>query len=219
MFDGRGFSSQVLMPGSREEAFVGRGLIGGACLAQMRDPVLAVHTSAAMGEDVTYTNKVSQNLHAELLLHRLGRVVLCGQGSTVEGARMVRAYVTHAGVDGKDFMLYDGSGLSDHDLVAPRAIVKFLGFAAIQPWFESFKASLPVGGVDGSLGARFKGLQPGTLSAKTGTLGESRALSGYVTTAGGKTLVFSVMVDDHLPGTNADRTIMDKIVETIAGQN
>jgi len=224
--EGRGFTAQLLAQGGQEQAVVSGGTLGGSCPgvawdSNVSNPMLtlATHVSAALAEDVKLTNKVSQNLHAELMLHRLGYAGFCGSGSNVAGARMVRAELLRAGVQPNDFMLLDGSGLSDHDLVAPRAIVKFLGFAATQPWFAEFKASLPDSGVGGSLGARFKGLQAGTVWAKTGTLGESRALSGYVTTVGGKTLVFSVMVDNHLPGTTADRVVMDKIVETIAGGN
>ena len=56
----------------------------------------------------------------------------------------------------------------------------------------------------------------GHVFAKTGTLGESRALSGYLDAASGRTVIFSVMVDDHTPATTADRATMDKIVTAIA---
>jgi D-alanyl-D-alanine carboxypeptidase/D-alanyl-D-alanine-endopeptidase (penicillin-binding protein 4) len=214
--DGRGFTAQVLMPNSPEEQMA-NGSLSVNCMAHLDPaPMLATHTSAPLADDVVLTNKVSQNLHAEVLLHRLGRVYLCGSGSNVEGARMIRSYMARAGVQKNDFMLYDGSGLSDHDVVAPRALTKFLGYAATQPWFAQFKASLPDAGVDGTLAARFKPPLAYKVSAKTGTLGETRALSGYVTTAAGQTLVFSIMVDTHLPTTTADRVVMDKIVETIA---
>ena len=178
---------------------------------------LASHASMPLLADVTYTSKVSQNLHAEVLLRDLGAAFSCAGASQRDGLHVVRQYVLYAGVKPHDFVLYDGSGLSGHDLVAPRAFAKFLAFAAAQPWFTAWKATLPQGGVDGSLASRFNtpGLK-GRIFAKTGTLGESRALSGYATTAAGTTLVFSVMVDTHLPG-SADRVAMDKIVELIAG--
>jgi len=59
----------------------------------------------------------------------------------------------------------------------------------------------------------------GKVLAKTGTLGESRDLSGYLTAASGATVVFSVLVDNHLPSGGADRVAMDKIVELIAAGN
>ena len=177
---------------------------------------VAAHLSLPLLADITYTNKVSQNLHAEVLLRDLGVAFACEGASQRDGLHVVRQYALQAGVDPKDFVLYDGSGLSGHDLVAPRAFAKFLSFAAAQPWFERWKATLPEAGIDGSLAARLAGpALKGRVFAKTGTLGESRALSGYVTTTSGKMLVFSVMVDNHLPG-NADRAVMDKIVERIA---
>ena len=183
--------------------------------------VLAVHESPNLADDLTYTFKVSQNLHAELLLRNLGAAFGCEHTQSA-GVAVVKEYLLHAGLDPKDFKLYDGSGLSGHDLVAPRAIVKFLAYVAAQPWFATYKAALPVAGVDGSLGGRFAAadsLLKGKVYAKTGTLSETRALSGYVTTASGQTLVFSILVDDHLPGTPADRTTLDRIVELIAAAN
>ena len=115
--------------------------------------------------------------------------------------------------DPNDFVFYDGSGLSSHDLVTPRAIAKLLQFATTQPWFASWKASLSIGGEDGTLETRSP--HPPLkdhLFAKTGTLGEARALSGYLDAASGRTVIFSILVDNHLPGTSADRDVMDKIV-------
>ena len=186
-----------------------------------RRTVLAVHKSPHLAEDLTYTFKVSQNLHAELLLRNLGAAFDCEHTQSA-GVAVVKQYMLHAGLDPKDFKLYDGSGLSGHDLVAPRAVVKFLAFVAAQPWFATYKAALPVAGVDGSLGGRFAAPDSplkGKVFAKTGTLSETRALSGYLTAASGQTLVFSILVDDHLPGTPADRTAMDRIVELIAAAN
>jgi D-alanyl-D-alanine carboxypeptidase/D-alanyl-D-alanine-endopeptidase (penicillin-binding protein 4) len=178
---------------------------------------LASHTSPSLAEDVVFTNKVSQNLHAELFLHNLGRQSPCGDGSTLGGARLLRANLLHAGLDPDDFLFFDGSGLSDHDLVAPRATATFLAYAAKQPWFAQWKSSLPDAGDDGSLGHRFPHLPThGHVFAKTGTLGESRALSGYLDAASGRTLIFSIFVDDHTPATTADRLTMDKIVTAIA---
>ena len=176
---------------------------------------LARLESPALIDDMRYTNKVSQNLHAELMMRNLGVAFSCGN-TQADGLHVVRQYLLHAGLAPNDFVLYDGSGLSGHDLVAPRALATFLSFAATQPWFAKWKATLPEGGVDGGLVTRFATTLKGRIFAKTGTLSEARALSGYVTTASGKTVIFAVMADTHLPGTGADRVVMDKIVEAIA---
>jgi D-alanyl-D-alanine carboxypeptidase/D-alanyl-D-alanine-endopeptidase (penicillin-binding protein 4) len=180
------------------------------------ETVLAQHISPPLLEDMVVTNKVSQNLHAEMFLHNVGAAVL-GDGSTVNGARVVRAFLTtRAGIDPDDFVFFDGSGLSGHDLVAPRAVARLLQFASTQPWFADWKRTLPVGGEDGSLVARFgRSAMKDHVFAKTGTLGEARALSGYIECASGKTVIFSIMVSAHTPGTSADRVAMDRIVELI----
>jgi serine-type D-Ala-D-Ala carboxypeptidase/endopeptidase (penicillin-binding protein 4) len=186
------------------------------------ETVLARHVSAPLAEDVGVTNKLSLNLHAELLLRRLGVAAgtdgAIAQGSPgAQGARVVRQFLVGAGVDPDDFVFYDGSGLSGHDLVTPRAVVRLLAYAAGKPWFGAYKGSLPVGGMDGSLQGRFaKTPLAGHVFAKTGTLGEARALSGYLECASGRTVVFSIMATDHAPGTSADRVAMDKMVEAIA---
>jgi D-alanyl-D-alanine carboxypeptidase/D-alanyl-D-alanine-endopeptidase (penicillin-binding protein 4) len=189
------------------------------------DSLLATHRSAPLSQDVILTNKISENLHAELMLHRLGQLGPCGggPGSTAKGARMIRQFLVHAGLDPNDFIFYDGSGLSGHDLVTPRATAKLLAYAAHDPktaepqsWFAVWKSSLPIGGEDGTLGGRFaKPPLKDHLFAKTGTLGEARALSGYLDAASGRTVIFSILVGNHLPGTSDDRDAMDKIVAAI----
>ena len=191
---------------------------GGPCTTAP-ETFLASHVSPPLIEDMVWTNKVSQNLHAEMFLHNAGAAVL-GDGSTVNGARVVRAFLEHAGVDKDDFYFFDGSGLSGHDLTTPRATAKLLQFAATQPWFADWKRTLPIGGEDGSLVERFpKAPLKDHVFAKTGTLGEARALSGYLDCASGKTVIFSVMSTSHVPRSNADREAMDKIVGLIAGAN
>ena len=181
--------------------------------------VLASHVSPPLGDDLVVTNKVSQNLHAEITLRTLGKLE-SSDGSILEGTRVVRQFLLSAGIEGGDFVFYDGCGLSVQDLVTPRAFTTLLTYAARQSWGEAFRTSLPVGGVDGSLSGRFKqALLDGKVFAKTGTLGEARALSGYVVAASGKTVAFSIMCTDHLPSMPADRGAMDKIVAAIAEAN
>jgi D-alanyl-D-alanine carboxypeptidase/D-alanyl-D-alanine-endopeptidase (penicillin-binding protein 4) len=189
------------------------------CAPTQPETVLASHMSPALIEDMTVTNKVSQNLHAEMFLHNVGAAVL-GDGSTVNGARVVRAFLDHAGVDKDDYVFFDGSGLSGHDLLAPRATARLLQFASTQPWFADWKRTLPDGGEDGSLVERFgKAPLKDHVFAKTGTLGEARALGGYLECASGKTVIFSIMDSAHTPRSNADRDAMDKIVGLIAAAN
>ena len=87
--------------------------------------VLAKRVSPTVADDVSVTLKVSQNLHAEMLLRRLGKAYGT-EGSFAQGARVVRQFLLNAGLDGDDFIFYDGSGLSGHDLVTPRATAQLL---------------------------------------------------------------------------------------------
>ena len=184
-------------------------------------PIVLTRTSPTLAADVTATLKESLNLHAELMLRRLGEqfgdMSDSNSSTFAQGARVERQWLVNAGLDPNDFIFYDGSGLSAKDLVTPRATAQLLSFAATQPWFAQWKSALPIGGVDGTLSARFT--QPplkGRVFAKTGTLGESRALSGYLDCASGREVIFGIFSDDHFPGSSADRAVMDKIVAAIA---
>ena len=200
-----------------------RGVLLHAALASCSDcsegwdsRVLATHESPPLYEDIVVTNKVSQNQHAELLLRQIG--IFFGPATAAQGARVVRSFLTtEVGIDGDDFLFFDGSGLSGHDLVTPRAITQLLRYAAGQPWGERWKASLPVAGEDGALRARFPDAPlKDHLFAKTGTLSEARALSGYLLCASGQTVVFSILVNAHTPRTNDDEKAMDRMVAATA---
>lgn len=181
--------------------------------------VLATHVSIPFEQDITVTNKVSQNLHAELYLRLLGRME-GGDGSIEQGARVIRQFLTSAGVEPADFQFYDGSGMSAQDLITPRALTRLLVYASQQPWGAEYRASLPVGGVDGTLSGRFmQGPLKGKVFAKTGTLAGVNALSGYLTAASGHTVVFSILCNDHMPDGDATVKAIDRIVADIAATN
>jgi D-alanyl-D-alanine carboxypeptidase/D-alanyl-D-alanine-endopeptidase (penicillin-binding protein 4) len=178
--------------------------------------VLAERVSVPVAQDVTVINKVSQNLHAELLLRLLGKVYGT-DGSLAQGTRVVRQFLVDAGVDDGDFFFYDGSGESRDDRIAPRACTQLLAYASRQPWGPAWRETLPVAGVDGTLAGRFRNSPlKGRLWAKTGTLNEVNALSGYLTAASGKTLAFSILVNGHRPGSEAEVKAIDRIAEAIA---
>jgi D-alanyl-D-alanine carboxypeptidase/D-alanyl-D-alanine-endopeptidase (penicillin-binding protein 4) len=177
--------------------------------------VLAGYQSKPLIEDVRVINKVSQNLHAEILLRLLGREK--GAAGTVEGGlEVLRGFLNQAGVPSDQYLFYDGSGLSRQNLVTPNAVVQLLRYAASQSWGASFRETLPVAGVDGSLADRFQNLDPRThVYAKTGTLGGVKALSGYATTARGQQIAFSILTNNfNLPNKRVTDAI-DSLVEAI----
>ena len=178
--------------------------------------VLAMHFSVPAIQDITVTNKISQNLHAELLLRLLGKI-FGSEGSFEQGTRVVRQFMVNAGVEDGDFFLYDGSGLSPDDRITPRAFTKLLTYASQQPWGAGWRETLPVAGVDGTLAGRFKNSPlKGHMWAKTGTMNEVNALSGYLTADSGKALAFSILVNGHRPDSDAEAEAVDRIVDAIA---
>lgn len=177
--------------------------------------VLASYQSKPLIEDVRVINKVSQNLHAEILLRLLGREK--GTAGTVEGGlEVLRGFLNQAGVPSDQYLFYDGSGLSRQNLATPHAVVQLLRYAAGQPWGASFRETLPVAGIDGSLADRFSNLDPRThVYGKTGSLGGVKSLSGYATTVRGQRLAFSILSNNFsLPSKRILDTI-DSVVEAI----
>lgn len=176
--------------------------------------VLAEHQSAPLSEDIQVINKVSQNLHAEILLRLLGREK--GTAGTVQaGLEVLRGFLNNAGISSDEYDFHDGSGLSRENLVTPHAIVQLLRYAAAQPWGAEFRESLPVAGVDGSLADRFKELDPQAhVYAKTGSLGGVKSLSGYATTSKGAQIVFSIASNNLSTNPKRVTDTIDSIVET-----
>ncbi len=178
--------------------------------------VLAARISVPMAQDIKVINKTSQNLHAEMLLRLLGKT-FGSDGSFEEGTRVVRQFLVDAGIDDNDFFFYDGSGLSTKDKISPRAFTRLLAYASHQPWGAAWRDTLPIAGVDGTLDKRFKNAPfKGRMWAKTGTLDEVNALSGYVSAASGRVVAFSILVNNHYPGNDVEQQAIDRIAEAIA---
>ena len=163
--------------------------------------VLAEHVSVPLGDAVKLVNKISQNLHAEMLLRTAARQN--GVWNTPEElAKFPEDFYAAAGISPGDVVQSDGSGLSRRDLVTPRAVAALLKYAQGQPWFAAYYASLPVAGEDGSLEDRMKNsAAAGRIHAKTGSLEHVRSRSGYAETPGGRRLIFSFL-SNNLAGKN-----------------
>jgi D-alanyl-D-alanine carboxypeptidase/D-alanyl-D-alanine-endopeptidase (penicillin-binding protein 4) len=155
--------------------------------------VLAEHRSIPLGDSVKLVNKISQNLHTEMLLRTATRQA--GAWTTPEDlANFAASFYAVAGIPSGDVVQTDGSGLSRHDLVTPRALVALLLYAEKQPWFDAYFASLPVAGIDGTLEDRMKNsIADGRLHAKSGSVEHVRTRSGYADLPSGKRLVFSFL--------------------------
>ncbi|MEM8634130.1 MAG: D-alanyl-D-alanine carboxypeptidase/D-alanyl-D-alanine-endopeptidase [Pseudomonadota bacterium] len=157
---------------------------------------LAALPPTPLTESLLRVSRDSQNLHAELLLRRLG--LIDGTGSTDHGIAKIETLWSAAGVPNTGYAIHGGSGLSIYNRMTPRSMVRLLSYATTQPWFEEWKSTLPVAGISGTLQGNFKGtILEGNLFAKTGTLNGVNALSGYMITASGRELVFSIIANDR----------------------
>ena len=169
-------------------------------------------------EDVTFLMKQSQNLHAELLLRRVG--LMDGDGSREAGLKQVEDMLTEIGVPRWSWDFFDGSGMSTYNRVTPRAVTQLLRWTTQQSWGDTFRSTLPIGGVDGTIRRRFIGTSlEGRIFAKTGTLMGTNALSGFLTTKSGKTLIFSAYANDRPSGAPAATDALDATLVTIAEMN
>lgn len=168
-------------------------------------------------DDLTIINKESHNVHAELMLRRVGRTK--GDGSIADGVAAIEGMLDSAGVPRTFFDFSDGSGMSTYNRVAPRGTVMLLRWINTQPWAEAWRKTLPIAGVDGTLDERFKGtLLEGRLFAKTGTLNATNALSGYMIARSGRTLLFAAYAND-VPGGGSASAAIDSALVTIAAEN
>ncbi len=165
--------------------------------AETARTVLAEHLSVRLGDGVKLVNKISQNLHTEVLLRASARQ--SGLWSDPEDLlKFPKAFYAKVGIREDDVVQTDGSGLSRQELVTPRAFVTLLQYAEKQAWFAAYYASLPVAGVDGTLNERMKeSAIAGRIHAKTGSVSHVRTLSGFAETPGGRRLIFSFLSNNQ----------------------
>ncbi len=174
--------------------------------------ILASYQSQPIAQDLRVINKVSQNLHAELMLRLLGKEK-GNSGSIQGGLEVLRSFLVNAGIKPDQFVFLDGSGLSREDLVTPEAMVLLLQYCHKQPWGQAFEDTLPVAGTDGSLADRFRNTPAaGMVRAKTGSLSHVYSLSGYATTQAGDHIAFSVMTNNNNMATKEALDTIDEIV-------
>jgi D-alanyl-D-alanine carboxypeptidase/D-alanyl-D-alanine-endopeptidase (penicillin-binding protein 4) len=180
----------------------------GTLLVSSRSPSLSTMAATMM--------KLSQNLYAETLLKTLGGFT---QPATAEAGRLVvQSTLTSWGIDPEDLHVVDGSGLSPYDLATPTALVAILTRGVRDERLRGpFAEALPIAGRDGTLAYRLKGTAAeGNARAKTGSLSNARAISGYVSSADGEPLVFSILANNFGRSADAVEAAEDAIVARLA---
>lgn len=173
------------------------------------------------------TLKPSQNLYTELILRTLGKVSPppstptttsnLPQTSEELGLEAVKSFLKTVGIRPESLVLDDGSGLSRNDMITADASVQLLTFMSKHRYANVFRDALPIAGVDGTLRNRFKGTPAeNNLRAKTGSLSSAASLGGYMTTAGGEKLAFSIMVNNYPRDVEPRSFCIDPIAVLIA---
>ena len=171
------------------------------------------HISPPLSRILWEMNKPSDNLIAELLLKTIGAELRGAPGTAEKGLGAISNLLGIIGMDRRYYTFADGSGVSRYNLVTASLLTDLLVYMyrnfAVMP---EYLASLPVGGVDGTLTRRMRGMSAeGVLRAKTGTLRGLTALAGYTVTADGETVAFSILVSNYLGSASPRRTLQDKI--------
>jgi D-alanyl-D-alanine carboxypeptidase/D-alanyl-D-alanine-endopeptidase (penicillin-binding protein 4) len=180
--------------------------------------------SLPMSDMVREVMKPSQNLYTDLLLAHVGEQMRTAEtsanlSSESLGLRGLYQFLSVAGIKREDVQFEEGSGLSRNNLTTPNATIALLQHMSRHAGGTVYSNALPIAGVDGTLRNRMKGTPAaGNVRAKTGTLRWANALSGYVTTAAGEHLIFSVMLNRyHNPDPNRSaRSEVDAIPVLLA---
>jgi D-alanyl-D-alanine carboxypeptidase/D-alanyl-D-alanine-endopeptidase (penicillin-binding protein 4) len=183
-------------------------------------PVAAVevarHEGLPLSALLQRLNKPSDNLVAECLLKTLA-AEKTGQGSWRIGRRLATEWLVSVGLPSDGFRIADGSGLSRHNYLSARSMVRLLEAMYRRPDGNVFIDSLPVAGVDGTLRNRLKETPAaGNCRAKTGTMSHVSSLCGYVATKEGEMLAFAILMNNH-PSNEQARIAQDKIAALLAG--
>ena len=175
--------------------------------------ILASVDSPPMADIVRITNKPSDNYFAEMLLKDIGREAT-GQGTTAGGARVAADFARELGARAR---LVDGSGLSRGNRASPRGIVRLLAGMQSRDEFDAWYASLPIAGRDGTLSTRMRsGAARGRCHAKTGTLSNVSALSGYCQALSGDLYAFSILMNGVYPP--GARQLQDRMAQALAAE-
>lgn len=174
--------------------------------------MVAVYKSPTLADIVYYTNQRSDNGLSEALLKTVGFQKI-GDQTSESGRAVVNNHLKDMAFDTEGLSYMDGSGLSRSNKVTPIAQVKYLTSLMNQKYYKTYFDSLPIGGQSGTLKRMFIGEGNGQVFAKTGTLNKVKTLAGYIKTNSGRTLVFSLLVNNYAGSVDQVKNRMEKILQ------
>lgn len=177
--------------------------------------LLAMHETPILTA-LTHANKESQNLYAESFCKRLGAAATGQSGSWGNGTTANANFLRKIGIDPKEFQLDDGCGLSHENTISADALVRILDYDFYGKNRDTYIATLPIGGEDGTLKKRFRNGLRGRVFAKTGFVEGASALSGYLKAKNDRWYAFSILMNG-LPRLSNSRAkeLQDSIVKAI----
>ncbi|MBI3567696.1 MAG: D-alanyl-D-alanine carboxypeptidase/D-alanyl-D-alanine-endopeptidase [Gemmatimonadetes bacterium] len=203
------------------DALAARGIATGVVDARVPVDDRALHTIFTMQSPplravLAAMLKPSQNQIAEILFKTLA-LEKTGVGTADSARRVVERQLRAWGAERDGFAVRDGSGLSRHDYVTPETIVRVLRAMQLHRDFAAFYDGLPIAGVDGTIASRMRGTPAErNVHAKTGTVDKARSLSGYVTTADGRVLLFSFLCNNFTVPTREVERVQDALLARLA---
>ncbi len=178
--------------------------------------LLFTQDSPPLREIIKVINKNSQNLYAEQVLKTIG-LETKGYGNVDNGVQAENKIFKDMGINPESMNIVDGSGLSRLDLVTPKQIVTLLSYMYKSKYFIPFFNSLPIAGIDGTLGDRLQNTKAqGKIRAKTGFIEGVRSLSGYAFTADNEPIAFSIIVNNFNVPVKLAENIQDLVCLRLA---
>jgi len=174
--------------------------------------------SPTLIEIIDKTNKKSINIYAEAILKLLS--ASCGINAMGNSLENVNNYLVNNNFQSKEFLIYDGSGLSPLNKVTTQLMSKMLCNIADEPYFDAFYKTLSIAG-NKENGGYLKNMLKGTnaannLTAKSGYMKGTRSYAGYVTNNSNKLLSFTVIVNNYTCSNTQMKSYLEEILLKIA---
>ncbi|MDR2204844.1 MAG: D-alanyl-D-alanine carboxypeptidase/D-alanyl-D-alanine-endopeptidase [Flavobacteriaceae bacterium] len=225
-FSGEKFTTKLpdapaYLANTMRTSMIKRGIgVSGKVVTKMQDlepenrEVLSTYKSPPLSEIVFYTNQHSDNDLAEATLKMVG-FQKYGDQTLESGKKVVMEHLENISFDTDGFNYADGSGLSRNHSVSPYSQVKFLSSLMDEPYFKTYFDSLPIGGQTGTLKRMFLGNGNGHIFAKTGTLNKVKTLAGFLKTSTGKTLIFSVLINNYAGSNDQVKARIERLLEPV----
>jgi D-alanyl-D-alanine carboxypeptidase/D-alanyl-D-alanine-endopeptidase (penicillin-binding protein 4) len=160
---------------------------------------IASHSSPPLPFIIQKANKTSCNLASDLLFNY--------------DDFSYEKLMNRLDIKSNEYSIYDGSGLSRHNLVSPQQTVKLLEYLKKVEYRKELLDSLPIGGVDGTLKMRLKDIPPGVIiRAKTGSMSGISNLAGYIELPDGDELIFTIFINNSLWPLTETHNALDKFL-------